>query len=202
VTVLCEDGNACTANDVCVNGTCKGGAAPSCDDGNPCTTDSCDTVKGCQHPALPYGTTCGGPQICWSGVCGGVGCSYPSGSVAIPDNNPVGISSELVIPDKGVTDAVAVVIDLKNTDISAVEVFLYDPTGVQYVLYSKSGKKGESLKVTYPDPTKPVSGNLAGWAGKNPAGAWRIRVVDKAFLNNTVDGTVTWSVRTRTAGCP
>jgi subtilisin-like proprotein convertase family protein len=114
----------------------------------------------------------------------------------------VGISSELVIPDKGVADAVAVAIDVKNTDISAVEVFLYDPTGGQYVLYSKSGKKGESLKVTYPDPTKPVSGNLAGWAGKNPAGAWRIRVVDKAFLNNTVDGTVTWSVRTRTAGCP
>jgi hypothetical protein len=36
----CNDGNACTVGDVCVEGACLGGAdAPTCDDGDVCTLD-------------------------------------------------------------------------------------------------------------------------------------------------------------------
>ena len=32
--------------------------APTCADANPCTTDSCDTVAGCQHANVIDGTVC------------------------------------------------------------------------------------------------------------------------------------------------
>src|SRR5262249_16145428 len=79
---LCDDGNACTSGDECVNGRCLGAppaqalacaggtgctgvsscdpatgacvtAAPvSCDDGDGCTTDVCDPVTGCSNPTI------------------------------------------------------------------------------------------------------------------------------------------------------
>ena len=45
----CDDGNLCTINDVCLSGTCEGGATVVCDDGNPCTDDVCDWASGCQN---------------------------------------------------------------------------------------------------------------------------------------------------------
>ncbi len=40
-TAPCNDGVACTVNDVCSNGVCAGTPPAACNDGNPCTTDSC-----------------------------------------------------------------------------------------------------------------------------------------------------------------
>ena len=45
---LCDDGNACTKNDVCAAGVC-GGTAYSCDDGLDCTADSCKGDGTCSH---------------------------------------------------------------------------------------------------------------------------------------------------------
>ena len=42
----CDDGNACTENDVCINGACLG-TPKYCHDDNPCTDDSCNPVTGC-----------------------------------------------------------------------------------------------------------------------------------------------------------
>ena len=54
----CNDGNACTTGDICLGGSCSGGAAVSCDDGNPCTLDSCSPGTGCAHPAGNGGAVC------------------------------------------------------------------------------------------------------------------------------------------------
>ena len=44
----CDDGNACTKNDYCQNGQCKGTSYMSqCSDGYSCTTDLCDGKGGC-----------------------------------------------------------------------------------------------------------------------------------------------------------
>ena len=54
----CNDANACTSGDLCLNGAC-GGTAKNCDDGNPCTTDGCDPKKGgCEHDNAADGTPC------------------------------------------------------------------------------------------------------------------------------------------------
>jgi len=72
----CNDGNACTTNDMCVGGVCTGGAPPNCDDTNVCTSDSCDTVMGCVHTnltgnACDDGDDCTVSDMCSAGMCDG-----------------------------------------------------------------------------------------------------------------------------------
>ena len=43
----CDDGDACTTEDTCVQGTCTGATAPECDDKNDCTVDYCNPKSGC-----------------------------------------------------------------------------------------------------------------------------------------------------------
>ena len=69
----CSDGNACTTNDTCSNGTCVGGPPPNCDDGNICTADTCVPATGCLHQnvsvACDDGNACTTNDHCSSGVC-------------------------------------------------------------------------------------------------------------------------------------
>ena len=43
---VCDDGDACTVNDTCVDGVCSG-IPIFCDDGDPCTVDSCGDGSVC-----------------------------------------------------------------------------------------------------------------------------------------------------------
>jgi len=45
----CDDGDPCTAHDLCADGQCVPGAPDECDDGNPCTADACQPGVGCVH---------------------------------------------------------------------------------------------------------------------------------------------------------
>jgi hypothetical protein len=71
----CDDGDACTTNDICVVGACVPGQFRNCDDGNPCTVDACDPTLGCFNAASPSRTPCedGNPcttnDICVDGAC-------------------------------------------------------------------------------------------------------------------------------------
>lgn len=83
----CEDGDECTINDFCDEGSCRSGS-PSpdccevdddCDDDEECTVDTCnpDTNKCSNDPvAEPAGCDdgdpCTDPDTCDNGVCGGV----------------------------------------------------------------------------------------------------------------------------------
>lgn len=71
-TGACVDKNApagtacrfdkCFAGQCDSAGTCLKGAAVSCDDGDPCTTDTCDATAGCQHtPISGCGVVDAGP---------------------------------------------------------------------------------------------------------------------------------------------
>ena len=62
--VACEDGDACTVGDTCVEGVCEVGEARNCDDGNECTLDFCDEFAGCSY--LPNLNPCctGTVSIC------------------------------------------------------------------------------------------------------------------------------------------
>jgi hypothetical protein len=63
---VCDDGDGCTVNDLCVDGTCGGVALP-CDDGDPCTVDLCDDLGGCTYEPLT-GSACPG-GTCLDGAC-------------------------------------------------------------------------------------------------------------------------------------
>jgi len=65
----CDDANACTGNDTCGNGACKG-TPLVCDDGEICTKDSCDPVTGCKFTMVK--PCCGNgelepPELCDDG---------------------------------------------------------------------------------------------------------------------------------------
>ncbi|MBI5610280.1 MAG: hypothetical protein HY902_15490 [Deltaproteobacteria bacterium] len=71
----CDDGNACTADDLCSGGVCSGGPAPGCDDLNPCTADSCSPVQGCVHTSVKGAVACDDGNPCSSDdFCAGGSC--------------------------------------------------------------------------------------------------------------------------------
>jgi hypothetical protein len=49
----CDDGNVCTAGDICFQGACQPGGPKDCGDGNVCTLDVCGPTTDCQHTAKP-----------------------------------------------------------------------------------------------------------------------------------------------------
>jgi subtilisin-like proprotein convertase family protein len=118
--------------------------------------------------------------------------------LGIPDNSPVGVTDAIDVPDFGIAQGVTIHVTLSSSDIAQVKVALVDPANTTYLLYDKSGT-GTQLKTSWPSPTKTVSGDLAGWIGKNPKGKWQLQVIDSKFLNNTTDGKVeAWSVSVQT----
>ena len=55
--VACDDGNACTKNDSCQAGVCKGeDFSATCSDGLSCTDDGCDGAGGCGPKTIMPGT--------------------------------------------------------------------------------------------------------------------------------------------------
>jgi Dictyostelium (slime mold) repeat len=84
----CEDGDACTLGDVCVEGACvAGGDSPDCEDDNPCTDDACLPEAGCVNAfnegPCDDGVACTDVDSCSWGVCVGeevlsecAGCVY------------------------------------------------------------------------------------------------------------------------------
>lgn len=104
----CDDGNACTFNDRCVKGVCRG-TPYSCDDGNVCTDDVCDGAGGCRFPpniapchdgnlctrndtcanGVCSGTpfTCDDGNVCTDDACNGVGCTFTANNAPCDDGN-------------------------------------------------------------------------------------------------------------------
>ncbi len=114
--------------------------------------------------------------------------------VKIKDNNPIGVSSTITVADIGAAQKLIVTVDVSNSDFGAVEVWLFAPNGAKYVLFSKD-KSAKSVKTSYPVPTKPVSGDLGSWVGKNPKGKWILKAIDTSFKDNTTDGAINnWDI--------
>jgi hypothetical protein len=105
----CDDGNACTEEDVCgAGGVCGGvpiNATTSCDDGNVCTEDGCAAASGCIHTPVEAKKPCTDGNACTintvcsgTGLCGGgssVKCipSGPNASCLVGSCDPVAGSS-------------------------------------------------------------------------------------------------------------
>ena len=69
----CDDGEPCTAGDLCQGGACQGGAPLNCGDGNPCTEDTCTLGTGCTY--LPQESPCSDALYCTvSDTCDGTEC--------------------------------------------------------------------------------------------------------------------------------
>ena len=71
----CDDGDACSIGEGCVDTVCGGGTALNCDDKNPCTQDSCNAKSGCVNtPAVGPcndANKCTQVDACDAGQCKG-----------------------------------------------------------------------------------------------------------------------------------
>lgn len=80
----CDDGSACTVDDLCVEGVCLG-TALVCNDESSCTRDLCDPKTGCLF--LPDPAACEDDNPCTAGTCDPArGCSY----TRVMDGTPCG----------------------------------------------------------------------------------------------------------------
>jgi plastocyanin len=71
----CDDGDACTLDEVCFDGLCSRGVQKICDDDNACTDDQCDATSGCLFEAnesgCDDGNDCTVDDQCIAGACAG-----------------------------------------------------------------------------------------------------------------------------------
>lgn len=75
----CDDGEFCTKDDYCSEGSCVSGSQRTCDDKEECTADSCDeTNDACVNEPVSDNTSCTS-GLCCSGTCGSPICSADSG---------------------------------------------------------------------------------------------------------------------------
>jgi len=75
-TEPCDDGDPCTLDDTCGEGSCQPGDPKNCNDNNECTDDSCDSADGsCIHTnntaPCDDSNTCTMNDTCSNGVCSG-----------------------------------------------------------------------------------------------------------------------------------
>lgn len=75
---ICDDGNACTAEDHCAADLCASSAPTSCDDADACTVDTCDPVEGCASVL----------EVCDDdNPCTDDGCDPQTGCTFVPDDS-------------------------------------------------------------------------------------------------------------------
>lgn len=72
----CPDGDVCNGDEICsAFGQCVPGAHLVCNDGNACTADTCVPASGCRYEAVPDGASCSdgafcnGAELCVGGAC-------------------------------------------------------------------------------------------------------------------------------------
>jgi subtilisin-like proprotein convertase family protein len=115
-------------------------------------------------------------------------------AIAIPDNSPVGVTDSVTAGALGTIQSLKVSVDLTNSNIGKLVVYLYDPNGDEYILHNKSGT-GTVLKTTYPTPTPVATGDLSVWKGQSPAGKWYLKVLDSTVTGGNSDGAINnWSI--------
>ncbi|HEX3033984.1 MAG TPA: M36 family metallopeptidase [Thermodesulfobacteriota bacterium] len=98
-------------------------------------------------------------------------------ALAIPDNDPAGISSVIAISQSGAAQGIKVGVDITHTFIGDLRVELVAPSGQQAILHNRTGGGQDNLIVTYDSISTP---SLANLVGQPMDGSWLLRVVDLA----------------------
>jgi len=116
--------------------------------------------------------------------------------LAIPDNNPTGVSSTIAIGQAGTVRRLKVSVDITHTYIGDLRLELVSPAGRSVVLHSHLGGSQDNLVVTY-DSATPLS-PLNSLVGQSMQGNWTLRVADLAAVD--VGKLNKWSLELLPAG--
>ena len=95
-------------------------------------------------------------------------------SVAIPDNDPEGISSVINVADEITIFDTATFVDITHTYIGDLTVSLTSPAGTTAVLHSRAGGGADDISQTF---------NSSSFNGEIATGDWTLTVVDSANVD-------------------
>jgi C1A family cysteine protease len=118
---------------------------------------------------------CSDPRCVNEAACSGETQVYTAEvNAAIPDNNPTGLTSELVVEDAMTIGALNVEVFIEHSYIGDLRIALQHPDGTIATLKAADGRAGRDLAEVY---------RVEGFDGKNTAGTWKLVVTDTAALD-------------------
>ncbi|MGA1840570.1 MAG: proprotein convertase P-domain-containing protein [bacterium] len=122
--------------------------------------------------------------------------TFMAQGIAIPDGDPVGVTSTITIPDIGIIDSINISVEINTSDISELDIKLIDPNSNIYLLYERNDwAEGTNLTGSWPDPNSILDGDITIWTDKNPKGNWKLWVIDHGDDGLQDDGEITeWSI--------
>ncbi len=100
-----------------------------------------------------------------------------SPGTAIPDHPNPGVERALTAVTAIQVGSVEVSVDISHTWIGDLGVSLRSPAGTEVLLHDGAGGSADSIVRTYTAATTPA---LAALAGQTAAGAWRLKIEDRA----------------------
>ena len=107
-----------------------------------------------------------------------------SPNLAIPDNNPTGVTAVMNVADAIVPSEVDVQVNLTHTYIGDLIVELRSPLGTTVRLHNRSGGSADNILTTYDDLTAPDGpGTMAAFTGVSATGNWSLFVSDNAGID-------------------
>jgi subtilisin-like proprotein convertase family protein len=104
--------------------------------------------------------------------------------LAIPDNNPVGVTGLINFNLAGMTiQRFTVDLEIRHADIGELTVTLQSPAGAQVVLHNPARDIGVDLVGNFDRQFNPAIGSMDAFYGQNPQGVWRLTVADAELGN-------------------
>lgn len=97
--------------------------------------------------------------------------------LAIPDDNPNGVSSTIAIAQSGKVQSLKVGVDITHTYIGDLKVELISPANSRVVLWNQAESGQDNLITTFDPASAPT---LATLAGQEMKGNWTLKVADLA----------------------
>lgn len=106
-------------------------------------------------------------------------CDQPA--LAIPDADPVGVSTQLLVTDGDVLVDVTADINLTHTWRGDLIVELTSPAGTVVRLHDRTGSLADDIITNYDELTVPDGpGLMSDFDGENPVGFWTLFISDNA----------------------
>jgi hypothetical protein len=90
--------------------------------------------------------------------------------VSIPDNDPAGATSLIVVPEELTAVSVSVQVDVTHTWIGDLRITV-EHDGTEAVIWNNTGDSAQNISQTFP---------LEAFAGRPAAGDWTLKIIDSA----------------------
>jgi subtilisin-like proprotein convertase family protein len=94
---------------------------------------------------------------------------------SIPDNNPTGVTSNLVVTGNGVVQSLSLSLNITHTFRGDLVVTLIAPGGTQFIVSNRAGGSADNIIIN--------NQAIAAFNNQTAAGTWRLKVTDLAAVD-------------------